>query len=117
MENKKINPVRNFREVLTPLDIRSVNGSASRLVGIISNGINITLGYPLVFLLEVYQKTLSPDHGLLKFFYPYGYCKFYPSCSMYATEVLKKNGILGMPRIIKRIFSCTPSSLGGLDLP
>lgn len=79
--------------------------------------INIILGYPIVVLLWIYQKTISPDHGILKFLFPYGYCKFYPSCSMYAKEVLRKDGILGTPKIIRRIFSCTPNSLGGIDLP
>lgn len=72
---------------------------------------------PLVVLVWVYQKTLSFDHGPLKIFFPYGYCKFYPSCSSYAFLILKKDGIIGLPRIIKRVANCTPNSLGGVDLP
>ena len=30
-----------------------------------------------------YQHTLSFDHGPMKVLYPYGYCRFHPSCSEY----------------------------------
>jgi putative component of membrane protein insertase Oxa1/YidC/SpoIIIJ protein YidD len=75
------------------------------------------LAWPLLIIVVLYQKTLSPDHGLLKIFYPYGYCKFYPSCSEYARIVLRDQGIIGIPKIFKRVMSCTPSSLGGIDHP
>ena len=79
--------------------------------------INIVSATPLRGLIWVYQKTISPDHGMFKVFYPYGYCKFYPSCSMYAYDVLKVQGLLGIPKIIKRLIACRPGSLGGIDLP
>ncbi len=72
---------------------------------------------PLVLLIWIYQKTISPDHGLLKPFFPQGFCKFYPSCSMYARQVLAQEGIVGLPKIIKRLLSCNPAALGGVDLP
>jgi hypothetical protein len=75
------------------------------------------LVYPLVILLKFYQKTLSFDHGFLKFLFPYGYCKYYPSCSQYAVLSLEKYGVRGISKSIKRVFSCTPASLGGIDLP
>lgn len=75
------------------------------------------IAWPLLIIVIIYQKTLSPDHSLMKIFYPYGYCKFYPTCSQYAILVLKKQGVLGIPKIIKRIGSCTPGSLGGIDWP
>ncbi|MGE5297966.1 MAG: membrane protein insertion efficiency factor YidD [Acidobacteriaceae bacterium] len=80
-------------------------------------GISKILAFPLLLLVWVYQKTLSLDHGPLSFLFPYGYCKFYPSCSQYSLEVLKEEGLLGTKKIIKRILSCTPNSLGGIDLP
>ncbi len=83
----------------------------------ILNFINLGLAWPLVGLLWVYQHTLSPDHGPLKFFNPYGYCKFYPTCSEYAKQVLVKQGIIGLPKVFRRVASCTPASLGGIDLP
>ncbi len=79
--------------------------------------INLILAYPLVAIVWAYQKTLSPDHGPVKIFFPYGYCKFHPTCSAYAFMVLKKQGLVGLPKIFKRIASCTPASMGGIDFP
>jgi uncharacterized protein len=75
------------------------------------------LAWPLVAAIFIYQKTLSPDHGLTKPLYPWGYCKFYPSCSQYGMIVLKTEGITGIPKILKRVASCTPGSMGGVDWP
>ena len=75
------------------------------------------LALPLVALVAVYQKTLSPDHGPLSIFYPYGYCKFYPTCSEYARQVLLKQGIAGLPKIIWRVLSCRPGKAPQVDLP
>ncbi|MBX4205022.1 MAG: membrane protein insertion efficiency factor YidD [Candidatus Doudnabacteria bacterium] len=79
--------------------------------------INKVLGLPLVLLVSLYQKTLSPDHGLTKVFYPHGYCKFYPSCSEYARITLTEQGATGLPKIAVRIMKCNPLSTGGMDLP
>jgi uncharacterized protein len=75
------------------------------------------LAWPLLAVVLFYQKTLSPDHGLLKALYPWGYCKFYPTCSQYAVLVLRDKGLIGIPKILKRVASCTPSSMGGVDWP
>jgi len=75
------------------------------------------LALPLVGLVAVYQKTLSPDHGPLSMFYPYGYCKFYPTCSEYTRQVLLKQGIAGLPKIIWRVLSCRPGKAPQVDLP
>jgi len=79
--------------------------------------ISQSLALPLRVLIWVYQRTLSPDHGPLKILYPYGYCKFYPTCSVYADEVLKTQGLIGLPKIIKRLLSCRPGTLARVDLP
>ncbi|MBX4186946.1 MAG: membrane protein insertion efficiency factor YidD [Candidatus Doudnabacteria bacterium] len=75
------------------------------------------LSLPLQLLILIYQKTLSPDHGLLKPFYPYGYCKFYPTCSEYSRLVLQKQGLLGLPKIINRLISCRPGVAPAVDRP
>lgn len=75
------------------------------------------LAWPLVVLVWVYQKTLSPDHSWVRMFYPYGYCKYYPSCSEYTVIVLRKQGLIGLPKILKRVASCNPRSMGGVDWP
>ena len=75
------------------------------------------LAYPLVILVSIYQKTISPDHGFVRVLYPYGYCKFHPTCSEYSKQVLLKQGVIGLPKIIKRLLICNPWSQGGIDLP
>lgn len=70
----------------------------------------------LVLLVRIYQKTLSPDHSWLKRFFPYGYCKYYPTCSEYGAQAITKYGaIRGSLKAIIRIFKCNPCSKGGID--
>ncbi len=69
-------------------------------------------------LIRIYQKTFSFDHGFLKIFKPYGQCKFYPSCSEYTYQAIKKYGLFkGGLKSVKRIFKCNPWSKGGIDKP
>ncbi len=75
------------------------------------------IAWPLVGLIAVYQKTLSPDHGFVRVLYPYGYCRFHPTCSMYARQVLRQDGILGLPKIARRLINCRPGVAAGVDLP
>src|SRR3989344_5247734 len=75
------------------------------------------LALPFLALVLFYQKTLSPDHGMLKPWYPYGYCKFYPSCSEFTAIVLRKDGILGIHKIIKRVIKCRPGMAPAIDKP
>lgn len=71
-----------------------------------------------VFFIKVYQKTLSPDHGFFKRFYPHGYCKFQPTCSEYARESVKKHGVVwGGMKAFWRVCRCNPWSKGGEDRP
>ncbi len=74
--------------------------------------------YIVTIPIIVYQKTISPDHGLLKIYHPYGYCKFQPSCSEYSRRSIMKYGILkGFIKGIWRILRCNPWSAGGIDNP
>ncbi len=62
----------------------------------------------LTFLVKLYQYTF----GLLL---PPS-CRFYPSCSEYATEALRIHPIhYAIWLIIKRLLKCQPFSQGGLD--
>ena len=71
---------------------------------------------PFLFLIRAYQKTLSLDHGPMKIFVKYGFCRFYPSCSQYAYDAIKKRGILvGIFLGSWRILRCNPLSHGGTD--
>lgn len=66
--------------------------------------------------IKFYQKTLSFDHGFLKVFFPYGYCRFRPTCSEYAVQSIEKYGILkGGLKAAWRILRCNPWSKGGYD--
>ena len=66
-----------------------------------------------IALISLYQKTLSPDHGLLKGFFPYGFCKFQPTCSQYMKEQLAREGvIIGVSKGLWQILRCNPCSKG-----
>jgi len=63
----------------------------------------------VVLIIEFYQRFLSFDGGLLRFFAPSGACRYPISCSQYCKEAilehgLVKGGILGVTRVI----SCNP---------
>ena len=70
----------------------------------------------ILFLIRVYQKTLSPDHGWFRAWFPYGYCKFTPSCSEYGYQSIEKYRLLrGVGLAVWRILRCNPWSHGGID--
>ncbi|MFH0857633.1 MAG: membrane protein insertion efficiency factor YidD [Candidatus Magasanikbacteria bacterium] len=72
----------------------------------------------IITLIYYYQKTLSPDHGILKSKYPFGYCKYSPTCSEYAIRSIEKYGVLkGGIKSFWRILRCNPWSNGGIDNP
>jgi putative membrane protein insertion efficiency factor len=71
----------------------------------------------LVFFITCYQKTLSPDHGLFKSRYPYGFCRHYPSCSEYTKQAIMKYGSLkGVYLGTRRIIKCNPWAQPSVDL-
>lgn len=72
--------------------------------------------FVVCFLIKIYQKTLSLDHGPLKRFFPHGYCKFYPTCSQYSCDAVKEYGvIIGLIKGGWRILRCNPWNEGGYD--
>ncbi|PIT87223.1 MAG: membrane protein insertion efficiency factor YidD [Candidatus Magasanikbacteria bacterium CG10_big_fil_rev_8_21_14_0_10_40_10] len=73
---------------------------------------------PVLGLIKIYQKTISFDHGILKFMFPRGYCRFYPTCSEYGFQIIKKRGLTrGIFKTVWRVLRCNPWSKGGVDLP
>ena len=71
----------------------------------------------LLKLIRVYQASLSPDHSWLHFRYPYGFCRFYPSCSQYAVLSIAKYGaVKGAWLASQRLIKCNPWHRGGIDL-
>lgn len=74
--------------------------------------------WPFVGMVWCYQKTFSPDHGFVKYLFPHGYCKFYPSCSEYTRQSIQEQGVVkGIIKGVWRIMRCNPWSKGGIDLP
>ncbi len=62
----------------------------------------------LVFLVMLYQKTISP-------LFPRT-CRFFPSCSAYSIEALSEHGAFrGTWMTLVRIIRCHPLSAGGYD--
>lgn len=69
-----------------------------------------------VWLIILYQKTLSLDHGPLSKVIPIKSCKYVPTCSEYTIQALEKYGFFkGWYLGIKRILRCNPWSAGGYD--
>ena len=67
-------------------------------------------------LIQLYQKTLSPDHGLLRYVFPNLGCKFYPSCSEFTKQAVNEHGVrAGVAMGAWRITRCNPFSAGGYD--
>ncbi|NRA01388.1 MAG: membrane protein insertion efficiency factor YidD [Myxococcales bacterium] len=61
-------------------------------------------------MIRLYQRALSP------FWAPT--CRFYPSCSAYASAVIQEHGLwCGGGRALRRLARCSPLGGGGLDLP
>ncbi|MCY3723268.1 MAG: membrane protein insertion efficiency factor YidD [Candidatus Poribacteria bacterium] len=62
----------------------------------------------LLQLIRFYRRFLSP-------FFPPS-CRFYPTCSQYALQALKRYGALkGCWLTIKRLSKCHPYHPGGFD--
>lgn len=62
----------------------------------------------LLLLIEVYRMTLSPLLG--------GHCRFWPSCSVYAEEALRRHGaVRGSALSLRRLLRCHPFHRGGPD--
>ncbi len=76
------------------------------------------LARSVIGLVRLYQRTLSPDHGLVRPFFPHGVCKFTPTCSEYMIGAVTKYGVSrGVYRGIRRILRCGPSGLPDIDYP
>jgi len=67
-------------------------------------------------LITIYQKTISPDHGVLN--NSFNGCRYYPSCSAYAKESIEKKGVIrGVLNSSWRVIRCNPLSKGGINKP
>ncbi|MCD4761820.1 membrane protein insertion efficiency factor YidD [bacterium] len=70
----------------------------------------------VIKLIKLYQKTISPDHGIFRGKFVFGYCRFHPTCSEYAIKALEKYGLIrGGLKAAYRILRCNPWNKGGHD--
>jgi putative membrane protein insertion efficiency factor len=59
-------------------------------------------------LIEAYRVTFAPLIG--------GYCRYHPSCSVYAEEALQRYGARrGAALALRRLLRCHPFRPGGYD--
>jgi putative membrane protein insertion efficiency factor len=62
----------------------------------------------LLLLVEAYRVALSPLLG--------GHCRYWPSCSAYAEEALRRHGAArGAALAVRRVLRCHPFHPGGFD--
>lgn len=61
----------------------------------------------IIKILKIYSIYISP------FILPR--CRFYPTCSKYSIDALKKFGIKGIWIALKRLIKCHPFNKGGID--
>jgi putative membrane protein insertion efficiency factor len=61
-----------------------------------------------VALIDAYRLVLSPLLG--------GFCRYQPSCSLYAQEALRRHGVRrGSDLALRRVLRCHPFHPGGYD--
>jgi hypothetical protein len=95
-----------------------VNGSAARPAsgdmrdvhrgGVPDGEHRSTTALPLVWSVQLYQRTLSPLLGPV--------CRYYPSCSAYSVTALERYGpVRGLWLTVRRLGRCHPWAAGGVD--
>ena len=63
---------------------------------------------PLLFLIRLYQRLLSPAFGVA--------CRYEPSCSHYAHEAIERHGARrGLALAARRLARCRPGGGNGYD--
>ncbi len=96
------------REAGSPDRTDSPGGARRSLEGAGLGGLRVRKW--LVGAVRAYQRFGGPLFGPA--------CRFYPSCSEYAAQVIARDGVLpGGGRALWRVLRCTPFQRGGLDLP
>lgn len=71
----------------------------------------------IIGAINLYQRTLSPDHGFFKARHPHGFCRYYPSCSEYTKQAVTKFGPLeGLWVGFKRVLRCNPWAEPSVDV-
>ena len=72
--------------------------------------------YAAAAVIQLYQRTLSFDHGWWSSVGPGGRCRYWPSCSEYGRQALLRYGWRrGLVLALWRVGRCHPWSRGGVD--
>jgi putative membrane protein insertion efficiency factor len=67
-------------------------------------------------LIQLYQRTVSLDHGIFHRVLGTSVCRFRPTCSQYTYEAVERFGVVrGMFLGGKRVLRCNPFNKGGFD--
>jgi putative membrane protein insertion efficiency factor len=67
-----------------------------------------------VKVLSIVLRTLAPSPGVADA----PTCKYHPTCSAYASQAVRKHGLLkGSMKAAWRLARCNPWSRGGVDHP
>ncbi|GAQ94969.1 hypothetical protein TAGGR_11168 [Thermodesulfovibrio aggregans] len=69
--------------------------------------INSLISRVFLILIIFYRRFISPLMPPV--------CRFYPTCSEYAEQAIKKYGVKGILLSIKRLLKCHPFHPGGYD--
>ncbi|MCX8033942.1 MAG: membrane protein insertion efficiency factor YidD [Thermodesulfovibrio sp.] len=69
--------------------------------------INSLISNLSLILIKFYRRIISPLMPPV--------CRFYPTCSEYAEQAIKKYGLKGILLTIRRILRCHPFHPGGYD--
>lgn len=74
------------------------------------------LRYLALKSIRLYQKTISPDHGIFSRMFGEKFCRFEPTCSEYTYQSIHKYGFFkGSVKGVWRIMRCNPWNPGGKD--
>lgn len=75
------------------------------------------IGKIVIRLIKIYQKTLSPDTGVLnKIGLTKNVCVFSPTCSEYTIQAVENYGVIrGLYKGVRRILRCHPWQKDHID--
>ncbi|MEW4487809.1 membrane protein insertion efficiency factor YidD [Thalassoglobus sp. JC818] len=100
----------NQQSELTERDSKELIPADKSLWSRCREALSWSASFILILMVKLYQVTLGPFLG--------GRCRFYPSCSNYFIQAVRKHGpIKGAWKGLYRLCRCHPFCEGGYDPP